>query len=185
MEKHVCPWWMGYFLIIPLRKYLENPEKILGPYIKPGMKIIDYGSAMGYFSLPMARMTGSGGKVYCVDIQEKMLDKLKKRAENAGLEKIIEPVLLNGEVTLHETFKNKIDFAMLYAVAHEVPDQQELFITLCAVLKTGGQLLFAEPKGHVSTDAFNNSLKLAEKAGFKQNMSMKSRKGHAVLLEKI
>ena len=72
MACHVCPYWIGYFLINPFRKYIHNPQEILGEYIKPGMKVIDYGCAMGYFSLPMAKMVGESGKVYGFDIQDKM-----------------------------------------------------------------------------------------------------------------
>lgn len=79
----ICPWWMGYALLIPLRKLGQDPFKILNPYVKTGMMIMDYGSAMGYFSLPMAKMVGDKGKVYCVDIQKKMLEKLQQRARKA------------------------------------------------------------------------------------------------------
>jgi hypothetical protein len=53
-NNHVCPWWLGYTFILPIRKYQHNPEQILGPHIKEGMTIMDYGSAMGYFSIPLA-----------------------------------------------------------------------------------------------------------------------------------
>lgn len=87
---HVCPWWVGYFLINPLRKLSEDPEKIFTPYIKPGMTVIDYGCAMGYFSLPLAKMTGPSGKVRCFDIQERMLKKLGQRARKRNLQFVSE-----------------------------------------------------------------------------------------------
>jgi len=40
---------------------------------------------MGFFSLPLARMVGPNGKVLCVDLQEKMLRSLHKRALKAGV----------------------------------------------------------------------------------------------------
>ena len=80
MAEHVCPVWVGYLLASPLRKIFQNPDKILSAYVKEGMKVLDIGCAMGFFSLPMARMVGSGGKVICVDIQPNMLSSLKKRA---------------------------------------------------------------------------------------------------------
>ena len=86
----VCPWWLGYFLINPLRKLMQHPEKMLGPYLKPGMIAVDIGSGMGYLSLPMALLVGDSGKVICVDLQEKMLSSLRKRAHKAGLSARIE-----------------------------------------------------------------------------------------------
>lgn len=29
----ICPWWMGYFLVNPLRKIVHDPEKITGTYM--------------------------------------------------------------------------------------------------------------------------------------------------------
>jgi len=41
---HVCPVWVGYLLASPLRKLLQNPDKILAPYVKPGMTVLDVGA---------------------------------------------------------------------------------------------------------------------------------------------
>ncbi|TFH43073.1 MAG: methyltransferase type 11, partial [Chrysiogenales bacterium] len=89
-KTHVCPWWLGFFLASPLRKLFQNPEKILGPHVREGMTLVDVGSGMGFFSLPMARMAGPGGRVICFDVQEKMLRHLARRAAGAGLSGIIE-----------------------------------------------------------------------------------------------
>lgn len=80
---HVCPWWGGYFIDNPLR-LLHNAEKILGPYVKPGMTVMDVGCGMGFFSIAMAQMVGDQGRVIAADLQEKMLDVLRRRAEKAG-----------------------------------------------------------------------------------------------------
>ncbi|QTA83790.1 SAM-dependent methyltransferase domain-containing protein [Desulfonema limicola] len=63
MSKRVCPIWIGYLLLNPIIKLYQNPEKILSPYVSEGMTVLDMGCAMGYFSLPLARMVGTGGKV--------------------------------------------------------------------------------------------------------------------------
>ena len=59
MAEKVCPVWVGYLLASPLRKLFENPRKILSQYVKEGMKVLDIGCAMGFFSLPLAQMVGS------------------------------------------------------------------------------------------------------------------------------
>jgi len=184
METHVCPWWLGYFLINPLRKYMHNPENIIGPFVKHGMKVIDYGCAMGYFSLPMAKKVGSYGKVYCFDIQQRMIDKLMKRAGNANLEQIIEPRLIMEGNKLFDDINQICDFALLFYVAHEVPDQQDLFFKLNKMLKPGAFLLFAEPKNHIKQKDFEQSVFLAANAGFTFNKFLKVSKSHAVLLER-
>jgi ubiquinone/menaquinone biosynthesis C-methylase UbiE len=185
MEKKemICPWWMGYFLLVPIRKYKHNPEKILEGHIKNGMNTMDFGSAMGYFSLPMARMTGETGNVYCVDIQEKMLEKLQKRANKAGLGKMIKPCLIGNGFNM-EQLSGQIDFTMLFAVVHEVPDKKQLFRDLYKVSKNGANVLFAEPKGHVSSEAFDKSIQLAKDAGFHVSEEKPALKGLCVLLYK-
>ena len=68
-DHHVCPWWIGYLIASHLRKLGENPDTILGPLVEPGMTVVDVGCAMGFFSLPLARMVGESGRVLCVDVQ--------------------------------------------------------------------------------------------------------------------
>lgn len=182
-QQHVCPVWLGYTFITPLRKYQHNPQTILGPHIKRGMNILDYGCAMGYFSMYLARMTGTEGKVYCVDIQQKMLDHLMKRATNRDLEQIIVPLLVGEEYDPKE-LADQIDFALLFAVVHEVPDKIALFNDVYCMLKSGGKVLFAEPKGHVSFENFEESLDIARKAGFRVSLEKPALKGLAVFLVK-
>jgi ubiquinone/menaquinone biosynthesis C-methylase UbiE len=179
----VCPWWLGYFLIIPIRKLWHNPEKILATHLKEGMKVLDYGSAMGYFSIPLAKMVGSRGEVYCADIQKKMLDKLQDRANAAGVGNIIKPCLIGGGFNI-EQLSGQIDFTVLFAVVHEVTDKMQLFDDLFKVSKKGAKLLFAEPKGHVKPEEFEKSLQMAKDAGFIVLEEEPALKGLCVLLLK-
>src|SRR5512139_1307428 len=84
-RRHVCPVWVGYLLANPVRALVQDPKKILGPHIAPGMRVLDIGCAMGFFSLPLARLVGPGGGVVCVDLQQTMLDSLARRARRANL----------------------------------------------------------------------------------------------------
>jgi len=184
MKKHVCPWYFGYFLINPFRKFIQDPQKLLINHFKPGMKVIDFGSAMGYFSLPMAKLVRPGGQVFCFDIQQKMLTKLNRRVRNKGLEDIVEPRLISEEIDVWSDVKESIDFVLLFAVIHEVPDPEKVFSTLYQTLKSGGTILFAEPRGHVSKGAFEKSVNNAMNSGFKVKQSLTVNRSHAVLLEK-
>jgi ubiquinone/menaquinone biosynthesis C-methylase UbiE len=181
--QHVCPWWMGYFLLIPFRKYYHNPAKMLMPWVKPGMKVVDYGCAMGYFSLPLANLVGKTGRVYAVDIQQKMIDRLIKRARKEQLDQIIQPVLVT-ETSVLEALSGQINFALLFAMVHEVPDQGALFTTIGKLLQSGSFALFAEPRGHVSEAAFNHSLQLASEAGLEVSQNLRVNGSHAVVLVK-
>ena len=184
MAGRVCPFWMGYFLISPLRKFRQNPVKILDPYLHAGMSVLDFGAAMGYFSIPMAELVSPGGSVVSVDIQDRMLRVLAKRAEKAGVGSVVSTHLLKAGPVDLGLYQGRMDFVLLFAVAHEVPDQEALFGELSKVLKPGGKLLFSEPAGHVSKSKFEASIRVAEGKGFSRRNQVPIRGAISILLEK-
>jgi ubiquinone/menaquinone biosynthesis C-methylase UbiE len=181
----VCPWWLGFFLVNPLRKIKQNPEKILGPYIREGMVLADVGPGMGYFSLPMARMTGARGKVICIDLQEKMLRFLRRKAQKAGVPAVLEYRLCTADSLGIDDLAGTVDFLLLFAVLHEVPGKEALFSQVYRALKPGGRVLLAEPRGHVNQNAFDASMALALRNGFTMAGHPPAVwRSHSVLLEK-
>lgn len=186
MEKNrVCPVWVGYLLACPIRKLTQNPKKILSPYLEKGMKVLDVGSAMGFFSIPAAKLVGNNGKVVCVDLQEKMLVKLNKRAKKAKVDSIIKTHKCSTDSLLLEEYNSSIDLVILFAVAHELSNQEKAFKEIFASLKPGGKLLFAEPKGgHVTDEEFKHEIDLAKKAGFKVMDNVNISSSRTVILKK-
>lgn len=180
-QPHVCPVWIGYLLASPLRKLLQPPEKLLGPHLKEGMRVLDFGSAMGFFTLPMARLVGPKGQVLAIDLQPKMLDKLMKRAAQAGLAERIEPRTCSPSSS--GLGDERLDFALAMAVIHELPNPAALFADLHKALVEGGRLLVCEPAGHVSRAAFEHTLQLAVDAGFSVLERPSLRRSHTALLQ--
>jgi ubiquinone/menaquinone biosynthesis C-methylase UbiE len=166
MEQHVCPWYIGYLLASPLRKLYQDPVTILSPYLKTGMNALEVGPGMGFFSLPMARLIGDQGKIYSIDLQERMLHRLRKRAVKKKLQHIIEARQCSESSLEVRDLSNKIDFALAFAVVHEIPDKQNLFRELYDSLRQGGILLVSEPRKRVSKEAFQESVSIAESIGF-------------------
>ena len=163
----ICPWWAGYLLANPLRKLIQHPEKILRPYLKPGMVAVDVGSGMGYFSLPMATLVADKGRVICVDLQERMLSSLRKRAKKAGMLARIETRLANVNSLNLDDEAGSADFVLAFAVVHEVPDQVRFLTEVGSVLKTKGTLLLSEPKGHVTAQQFAETKSAGQDIGLK------------------
>lgn len=172
-KPHVCPVWVGYLMSSPIRKLQQNPYKILGPYITPGMNILELGPAMGYFSIPMAKMTGKTGKVYCVDIQENMLDKLNKRSQRKGVYSIIDTILSDRDSFNIHDLQGSIDFTLLAYMVHEVPDQARLFREVALAMETNAKVLLIEPKMHVKENDWRESLRIASENGFVLSRSLK------------
>jgi ubiquinone/menaquinone biosynthesis C-methylase UbiE len=181
MSERVCPWWLGYLLVNPLRKLYYNPESILKPYVREGMTVLEVGSGMGFFTLPLARLVGESGHVVCVDLQEKMTRAVKKRATRAGLVNRIELRVNTPPSVGIDDLAEKVDFALVFAVVHEVPDAKQFLLEIQRSLKKGGLLLFSEPAGHVSREAFEATLAKAQMLGFRMADSPKIRGSYSRL----
>lgn len=183
-EPRVCPWWVGYLLLSPLRRLSEKPEAILGPHVRPGMKVVEPGCGMGYFSLPLARMVGPYGKVICLDLQKRMIARLEKRAGKAGLDGRIQASVCSAGDLGVEELAGSIDFIPAVHVVHEVPDPGRFLRQVHELLRPGGTLLLMEPRGHVNEDRFRGEIDLARDSGFVELPPPDIRKAHAALLEK-
>ena len=169
MAERVCPWWIGYLLASPLRKWwMQSPEKLLAPFVKPGMMVLEPGPGMGFFTLPLARMTGPSGRVIAVDIQPRMLESLRRRAARAGLSERIETRLAQPDCMGLDDLKASVDFVLAFAVVHELPSVESFFREVAGALKTGGTLLLAEPTGHITPALFQKELAAAHAAGFQE-----------------
>jgi len=159
---HICPWWLAYTFDHSLRRFVHNPEKMLHPYLEEGMTAVDIGCGMGYFSIAMAGLVGDKGSVIAVDLQQRMLDVLKKRAERAGMLPRIRCHRCDSDDI---GIKDRVDFALTFWMVHEVPDAQRLLRQIHDLLKPTGQYLLVEPKIHCSRDRFQETGASANKAG--------------------
>jgi len=182
-KHHLFPWWGGFWLLSPFRKLVQNPIKITEKYIKPGMNVLDIGCGMGYFTIPMAKLTGENGVVIGVDLQEKMLLWLEKRIKRAGLaDNIISKKCSETSLNIKE-FSNKIDFALAFSVVHEIPDKKQFFLEIYESLKNEGIFYIAEPS-HISKKNFDEEISIALKTGFKIYNKPENIKNHALILIK-
>lgn len=161
-DNRVCPVELAGGLDNRLRRFLQNPRRILKPYIKDGMTVLDFGCGPGFFTIEIAKMLQGGGKVIAADLQEGMLDIVRKKIKGTQLEeKIIIHKCEQDKIGVTET----VDFILAYYVIHEVPDKEKLFKELYSLLKPGGKILIIEPKFHVSKKAFGKMTELMETEG--------------------
>jgi len=159
----ICPAELSGTLDNSFRKLFQNPEKILKPYIGKGMTVLDLGCGPGFFSVEIAKIVTSSGKVIAADLQEKMLEKVTKKIKGTDAESIIKiHKCLDDRIGISE----KVDFVLAFWMIHEVPDKQKLFIELKSILKSAAKILIVEPKFHVKKDEFENMIKILEKTGF-------------------
>jgi ubiquinone/menaquinone biosynthesis C-methylase UbiE len=162
-NNRVCPIERAGSLDNRIRRWLQNPQKILRPYIKEGMTVLDLGCGPGFFSIDIAQMVGKSGRVIASDLQEGMLQKLRDKIQETELEE---------RITLHKCEENKIglshdvDLILAFYMVHEIPNQEDFFDEIKSILKWDGQVFIVEPPLHVSKTAFEETIRKAQNAGF-------------------
>ncbi len=181
-NKRVCPVERAGSLDNRIRRWLQNPQKIVGPYIEKGMTVLDLGCGPGFFSIDMAQMVGASGRVIASDLQEGMLQKLRNKIQGTELEE---------RITLHKCEEKTIgvpwnvDFVLAFYMVHEVPNQEEFFIEMESIIKPNGQVFIVEPPFHVSKKGFEVTIRKARDAGFADIERPKVLFSKAVILKKI
>lgn len=161
--QRVCPAEIAGLLDNSVRRLLQNPNKIMKPYIQKGMTVLDLGCGPGFFSIEIANLLNGSGKVIAADLQDGMLETVNKKIKGTDLEQRIE---------LHKCGKNeigiteKVDFVLCFYMIHEVPNQVNLFNELKSILKPNGKVYIIEPKIHVSEKAFGQMIHRLTETGF-------------------
>lgn len=127
-------------LIDPNREKLVSPTKMAEILnIQQDDIIADLGAGNGFFAIPFAKITKQ--KLIAVDIEPLMLEKLKERAENEGIDNIdyIVSSLENIELK-HES----VDKVITALVLHEVKDLKQVLSHIFNILKNNGRALIIE-----------------------------------------
>ena len=164
-RNRVCPVELASSLDSKIRRWLQNPHKILSPYVKEGMTVLDIGCGPGFFSIELASIVGASGRVISADMQEGMLQKLRNKISGTELEQRIKCVQCQRETI---NVMERVDFILAFYMVHEVPDKNSFFKQLKTILNEHGTLLLVEPKlFHVSREEFELTTRIAENNGFK------------------
>ncbi len=179
---NVCPSWLGYVLINPLRRLVENPRRMLAPFVREGMTVLEVGPGMGFFTLDLARMVGPRGRVVAVDVQAAMLDGLRRRLGRAGLGSRVDGRLARPQTLAAGDLEGQVDLVLALYVVHETEEQEAFFRELRGLLGPEGRVLVVEPPLHVSKAAFERTVAIAREAGFELLDRPRWRRARAALL---
>jgi SAM-dependent methyltransferase len=149
------------------------------------MTVLEPGPGMGFFTLELARLVGSSGRVIAVDIQPRMLDGLRRRATKADVLDRLDARLAKADSMGLSDLAGRVDFTLAFAVVHEFPDAASFFREVAWASKPGARLLFVEPRGHVTDALFDTELQAARDAGFRPVEAPSLRRSHTALLERV
>jgi ubiquinone/menaquinone biosynthesis C-methylase UbiE len=177
----ICPVGRARILNHRIRRWLQDPRKILKPYVEEGMTVLDIGCGPGFFSMDLAHMVGRSGRVIASDLQEGMLQKLRDKIQGTEIEE---------RITLHPCEEDKVgvsvnvDFVLAFYMVHEVPNPEKFFEEIRSILKPNGQMLIVEPPFRVSRKAFEQTIRKARDAGWRPVQGPKVLLSKTVILEK-
>jgi ubiquinone/menaquinone biosynthesis C-methylase UbiE len=83
------------------RTWLQNPRKVLSPYIEAGMTVLDVGCGPGFFSIDLAQMVGKTGRLIANVLREEMLQKMRNAVTDMEIVVLeaatLEPQRVEGE----------------------------------------------------------------------------------------
>lgn len=161
-----CPASLSCLLENPYMKAVAGPDRIFQRLrLEEGMKLLDVGAGPGRLALPAAERVGKAGEVLALDIQAKMLEKLRARAEAGGIGNI---QLINAPAGGGGLEKDYFDRALLVTVLGEIPNKRDALVEIYQALRQGGLLSVTE----VIPDPHYTSLKkvraLCGDAGFRE-----------------
>lgn len=180
-KNRVCPHSMAFMLDNWVRRIIQHPRRIVGKYIKKGDRVIDLGCGPGFFTIDMAKMVGEAGEVIAIDLQKKMLDRVKRKARKHEVE---DRILYHQSFSdsIGKKFVNQADFILAYYMLHETTNPENFLREIKSILKPGGFFLLVEPKGHITEKKFNKLIKLTEENGYRVVDFPKNKGGRGLLL---
>ena len=124
------------------RELEEDPDLAMRLIrVQRGSTVADLGAGSGYFTVRLAKAVGAMGKVYAVDIQQAMLDLLKRAVEKEKLTNVT-PVL--GAVDDPRLPPGSVDLVLMVDVYHELSQPQTTLAHLKDALRPGGRLVLLE-----------------------------------------
>jgi cyclopropane fatty-acyl-phospholipid synthase-like methyltransferase len=123
----------------PAREGWQMPARVIDALqLKSGMKVADIGAGTGYFSMRLARVPGVS--VLAVDIEPKMIDYLKERAQKENLSNVT--AVLAG--TASPNLPEPVDVVLVVDTYHHLPNRPAYFRELRKSLKPGGRIAIVD-----------------------------------------
>ena len=111
-------------------------QEIIRSGIKEGSHVLDYGCGPGFSTIPAAKIVGSQGVIYALDIHPFAIEIIEKKIKKHGLKNVKTILTGNGTGLLDES----IDIVLLFNVIFMIEDQEKLIDELYRVLKKGGTI---------------------------------------------
>ena len=164
-HKFPIPGFMTRLIDNPIRrKFIQKPETVAKRMnLEPGMVIIEIGPGKGSYTKAIAQSILPDGKVYAVDIQESIVNRLKKRIEKENIKNIIPKIDDAYNLSFEDESVNRV---LMIACLPEIPDPVRVLKEVKRVLKSDGLLSLSEMLPDPDYPRRKTEKKWAREAGF-------------------
>jgi SAM-dependent methyltransferase len=132
--------------------------------LRPGQRILEIGPGPGRLLIPAAQRVLPGGEAVGIDVQPGMIERLKVRAERAGVTNL-QAIL--GDATQPHVPEATFDLVFLCTALGEIPDRAAALSQCHRALKPGGVLSITEIFGDPHYQSRSVVRRLAAAAGFR------------------
>jgi ubiquinone/menaquinone biosynthesis C-methylase UbiE len=134
-------------------------------HLQPGQTVLEVGPGPGRLLIPASFRVLPGGRAIGIDLQYKMIERLKKRAAAAGAANL---AALVGDATALKLDRESVDVLILCTVLGEIPvrDRAAALAECFRVLKPGGLLSITEIIGDPHYQSRAKVRRIALEAGF-------------------
>ncbi len=144
--------------------------------ISHGMKVVDLGAGSGFYTLEAARLVGPGGRIYAIDVQKEILERIRTTGASQNLRNI-EVIWANAEKIGGTKLREGIaDRVIASNVLFQIEKPEEFALEIKRLLKPNGKILVIDwtagsPLGPKIVFSAEKAQMLFEKAGFKVDQS--------------
>ncbi len=132
--------------------------------LRPGQRVLEIGPGPGRLLIPAARSVLPDGEAVGIDIQPAMIERLKRRAGEAGITNL---TAILGDAAKDHVAAASFDVIFLCAALGEIPDRTAAISQCFRALKPGGTLSITEMFGDPHYQRQSVVRRLAENAGFR------------------
>ncbi len=130
------------WLTRPERESEEHPDEALDAIgIQRGLTVADIGAGVGYFTWRLSARVGAKGVVYGEDIQQAMLDMLRKNMATRHFTNVRAVLGTQNDPKLP---KDSLDLVLLVDVYHEFTEPEKMLDHIRDAMKPNGRIVFLE-----------------------------------------
>jgi ubiquinone/menaquinone biosynthesis C-methylase UbiE len=141
-HKFPMPEFAANIIDNPFRRRIQPPDETpIRHGIEPGMTVLEVGPGNGTYTVATARRVGERGKVITVDIEPKMIERVKERAHAEGVENVEARVADVYDLPFED---GNFDVVYMIAVIGEIPSPERAMREFHRVLSSKGTLVFSE-----------------------------------------